>query len=41
MSTHNLCFKAKIRKKHVYLVNPNCTILKRGARGINYTGMLS
>ena len=33
MSTHNLCFRAKIRKIMFTPVNPSFTIQKRGLRG--------
>ena len=36
-STHNLFFKAKIRKKYTS-VNPSFTLLKRGVRGSTLHG---
>ena len=34
MSTHNVCLRAKIRKKCISLYTPNFTIYKLGARGL-------
>ena len=43
-STHNLCFRAKIRKNNVYPCKPQFYYIKvgfKGCRGQNYIGMLS
>ena len=39
MSTHNLCFRAKIRKMYTP-VNPSFTILKWGTRGYTLHGLV-
>ena len=36
-STHNLCFRAKNKKKMYTPVNPNFTIQKQGAKGVYIT----
>ena len=40
LSTHNLCFRAKIRKKYT-LVNPSFNIQKWGVRGSTIHGHVS
>ena len=40
MSTHDLCFRAKIRKMNTP-VNPSFTILKWGVRGSSLHGLIS
>ena len=40
-STHNLCFRAKIRKIMYTPVNPSFTTLKWGVKGVNYMRMLA
>ena len=37
MSTHNLCFRAKIRKKNVYLCTPQFHYIKVGCKGVFIT----
>ena len=39
-STHDLCFRAKIRKKVYTPVNPSFTILKWGVRGSSLQGLV-
>ena len=41
MSTHNLCFRAKIRKKKYTRVNPSFPIKKWGVRGCSLQGHVS
>ena len=37
MSTHDLCFKAKIRKKNVYPCKPQLYYKKVGSKGVFIT----
>ena len=37
MSTHNLCFRAKIRKKNVYPCTPHFHYIKVGCKGVFIT----
>ena len=39
-STHNLCFRAKLRKILYIPVNPSFTILKWGVRGCSLHGLV-
>ena len=40
MSTHNLCFRAKIREKMVTPVHPSFTIQMWGVRGYSLHGLV-
>ena len=40
MSTHNLCFRTKIRRKMYTPVHPNFTIQKWGVRGYSLHGLV-
>ena len=40
MSTHNQCFRAKIRKKMYTPVHPSFTIQKWGVRGYSLHGLV-
>ena len=41
MSTHNQCFRAKIRKEMITPVHPSFTIQKWGVRGYSLHGLAS
>ena len=41
MSTHNLCFRVKVKKNMYTPVNPNFTISKWGVRGYTLHGHVS